>query len=114
MGLVTWSPLASGLLTGKYDAGIPEGSRLAQNEWLRKGLLSERNAERLRQFRDVAADLGCSRTQLALAWVAAQGGVSSVILGVTSLEQLRENLGALAVSITPEVALRLDTIFQPG
>lgn len=114
MGLVTWSPLASGLLTGKYDEGIPEGSRLAQNEWLRKGLLSERNAECLRQFRAVAADLGCSRTQLALAWVAAQSGVSSVILGVTSLEQLRENLGALSVSITPEVALRLDTIFQPG
>lgn len=111
LGIVVWSPLASGLLTGKYDAGLPKGSRLEQIEWLRKGLLVPENIARVKQMKPLADALGCTRTQLALAWCAGQPGVSSVILGATSLAQLHENLGALAVSIDPATRERLDLIF---
>ena len=114
MGLVVWSPLASGLLTGKYDAGMPKGSRLDQIEWLRKGLLVPDKIERVKRMKAVADALGCTRTQLALAWTAAQKGVSSVILGATSLAQLQENLGALDVKIDAATGARLDEIFPPS
>jgi len=114
MGLVLWSPLASGLLTGKYDDGVPDGSRLARIEFLRKRLIQDDLIGRVREMKAIADDLGCSRTQLALAWAAAQPGVSSVILGATSVAQLVENLGAKDVEITDEVATRLDVLFPPG
>ena len=99
MGMVVWSPLASGLLTGKYDEGVPEGSRLARMDWLREQARTEANLDRVRALKPLAEQLGCSRTQLALAWAAAQPGVSSVILGATSKEQLLENLGAAEVEL---------------
>jgi voltage-dependent potassium channel beta subunit len=111
MGLVVWSPLASGLLTGKYDDGVPEDSRLARIDWLRDDLLKDESLTKVRAMKAVADALGCSRTQLALAWAAAQPGVSSVILGATSTQQLEENLGALAVGIDAEAAAALDAIF---
>ena len=111
MGVVTWSPLASGLLTGKYDQGIPPDSRLAKIEWLQESLYREEYLERTRRFKILAEELGCSRAQLAIAWVAAQEGVSSVILGATRVEQLKENLGALEVEITPEIQEKLNEIF---
>ncbi len=111
MGVVTWSPLASGVLTGKYDRGIPPDSRLAQIEWLQEMVYKEEYLERTRRFKALADELVCTRAQLAIAWVAAQEGVSSVILGATRVEQLKENLGALEVEITPEVQEKLDEIF---
>lgn len=111
MGLVTWSPLASGLLTGKYDHGVPEGSRLAQVAWLDESLRTPANVERVRRLKEVADDAACSRGQLALAWLLAQQGVSSVILGATRMSQLEENLGALRVRMTPELARRIEAIF---
>jgi len=111
MGLVVWSPLASGLLTGKYDDAVPEDSRLARIDWLRKKLLEGDGRDKARAMKAVADEAGCTRTQLALAWAAAQPGISSVILGATSLDQLRENLGALDVEVTDEVRKALDTIF---
>ena len=111
MGLVVWSPLASGVLTGKYDGGVPEGSRLARIDWLREQILTRSTIERVQRMQEVAAGLGATRTQTALAWAAAQAGVSSVLLGATSLEQLQENLGALAVTIDADAAQRLDRIF---
>ena len=113
MGLVVWSPLASGVLTGKYDSDVPAGTRLARIDWLRKDLLTEERLARVRMFRKVADDLGVSRTQLALAWAAAQDGVSSVILGATSVEQLRENLSALSVKVDDAVRAKLDRVFPP-
>jgi voltage-dependent potassium channel beta subunit len=113
VGFVVWSPLASGLLTGKYDAGMPKGSRLDQIEWLRKGLLVPDKIERVKKMKAVADALGCTRTQLALAWTAAQADVSSVILGATSVAQLEENLGALDVKIDAEISAKLDAIFPP-
>lgn len=111
MGAVVWSPLGSGLLTGKYDDGLPEGSRLARIDWLREWVWSEEKLDRVRRFKTYADSLGCTRAQLAIAWAAAQPGVSSVILGATRLEQLQENLGALNVAIDDELARKLDALF---
>ncbi|QDK39193.1 aldo/keto reductase [Bdellovibrio sp. NC01] len=110
MGLVTWSPLASGMLTGKYDNGVSEG-RLAKMEWLKETLYTEKNIERVRSMKKIADELDCSRTQLALAWLAAQPGMTSVILGATNIEQLQENLGALKVQMNPEVDKELKRLF---
>ncbi len=114
MGMVTWSPLASGLLTGKYDEGVPKGTRLAAIEWLRKEVRTDEDLAKVRRFKAVADRAGGSRAQLAIAWVAAQPGVSSVILGATSVEQLRENLGALSATVDAAVARELETIFPAG
>jgi voltage-dependent potassium channel beta subunit len=114
MGLMAWSPLASGLLTGKYDDGLPENSRLARMDWLGERLLTPELLEKVKAFKVLADEAGCTRAQLALAWVAAQAGVSSVLMGATRLEQLEDNLGALTVELTPELSARLDAIFPPG
>ena len=111
MGSVVWSPLCMGLLTGKYDAGLPADSRFHREEWLRQDRYTEDNLDRVRRFKPHADRLGCTRTQLALAWTAAQPGVSSVILGVASLEQLTENLGAMGVSLGEGVGGALDELF---
>jgi voltage-dependent potassium channel beta subunit len=111
MGLVTWSPLASGLLTGKYDQGVSEG-RLAEMQGLKVSLYTEENVERVKAMKSLADNLQCSRSQLALAWLKAQPGISSVILGASRVEQLLENLGALKVTVTPEVDKELKKIFK--
>lgn len=111
MGLVTWSPLGSGLLTGKYDNGIKEG-RLAQMDWIKDSVYTPENIERVKQMKKIADQLQCSRSQLALAWLNAQPGMSSVILGATRTEQLQENLGALKVQITAEVDQELKRLFK--
>jgi voltage-dependent potassium channel beta subunit len=111
MGVVVWSPLASGLLTGKYDDGVPPGSRLARIDWLRDQLRTEDRLARVRAFGALAAEVGVSRTRLALAWCAAREGVSSVILGATSVEQLRENLSAQDVKVDDALRARLESLF---
>ncbi len=114
LGLTTWSPLASGLLTGKYQGGIPEDSRGAKVEFLREFLTDEDNLAKVDSFLAVAEDVGCSPTQLALAWTASNPNVSSVILGARRIDQLNENLGALEVmtSLTEERKARIDEIFS--
>jgi voltage-dependent potassium channel beta subunit len=99
IGLTTWSPLASGLLTGKYVDGVPDDSRanLKGFEWLRGALTDpERNAK-VRRLGAVADELGCTLPQLAIAWCAKNPHVSSVITGASRVEQVRDNLGALGV-----------------
>ena len=105
IGLTTWSPLASGQLTGKYLDGVPEGSRgsLAGYEWLAESLTDERRNAKVRELKQVADDLGCSLAQLAIAWCARNPQVSSVITGASRPAQVRENMAAL------EVIARLDT-----
>jgi aryl-alcohol dehydrogenase-like predicted oxidoreductase len=110
MGLVVWSPLASGVLTGKYDDGIPAGSRLERMEWLRKGL-TEENLRRSRALKGIADELGVSRATLAVAWLLGRPGVTSVILGATSEQQLDENLAALRLQLHPDTMARLDALF---
>ncbi len=111
MGLVVWSPLASGLLTGKYDDGVPAGSRLARIDWLREQTRTEEKLAKVRAMKAIAERLGVSRTQLALAWCAANPAVSSVILGATSVEQLKENLGALSVHLDAATKAELAALF---
>jgi voltage-dependent potassium channel beta subunit len=99
IGLTTWSPLASGLLTGKYIDGIPEGSRgtIPGFEWLRPAFEDPRNNQKVQALKAIATDLGCPLSQLAIAWCASNPNVSSVILGASSVEQLTENLHSLDV-----------------
>lgn len=117
LGLTTWSPLASGLLTGKYRQGIPAGSRGAMQNvsFLRDGLLDARKNAAVGELEAIAQRLDCSVAQLALAWVAHNPRVSSVILGASKLSQLQENLGALDVlpKLTPEVLAQMDAISAP-
>lgn len=111
VGLVVWSPLAMGLLTGKYDNGIPEGTRLAENENWAKRFLTEENLAAVRSLKDIAADLGLSRTQLALAWILRQKGVSSVITGATKAEQIEDSIGASGVQLPTEVLEKIEDLF---
>jgi aryl-alcohol dehydrogenase-like predicted oxidoreductase len=103
LGLTTWSPLASGVLTGKYSQGVvPPGSRLTVDNYarLKDSFLGEKRwqIEAADALAPIAAQLGCSLAQLALAWCLKNGRVSTVIMGATSVEQLRDNLGALQVA----------------
>ena len=99
LGLTTWSPLASGLLTGKYLDGVPAGSRasLPGYEWLREMLTDEAQNEKVRKLKVVADELGCSLAQLSLAWCAKNPNVSTVITGASRADQVKDNLGALDV-----------------
>lgn len=99
LGLTTWSPLASGLLTGKYLDGVPEDSRatLPGYEWLREMLTDPASNAKVRKLQSIAEELGCSLAQLSLAWCAKNPHVSSVITGASRPEQVTDNLGALDV-----------------
>jgi voltage-dependent potassium channel beta subunit len=120
IGTTTWSPLASGLLTGKYNDGIPEDSRLHLEslEWLRKrltGFGAERKLAAVKRFAAVAAGIGQPLPQVAIAWCLKNPQVSTVILGASKVEQLRENLGAAALAdkLTAGVMAELDQISRP-
>ena len=114
LGLTTWSPLASGLLTGKYARGVPDDSRgaLESMAFLREGLTHPAKNAAVKQLEPIAAELGGSVTQLALAWVAKNPRVSSVITGASKLSQLQANLGALVLvdKLMPEVLARIDAV----
>ncbi|RUO96228.1 voltage-dependent potassium channel, beta subunit [Jimgerdemannia flammicorona] len=122
MGLVTWSPLASGILTGKYNNGIPPDSRLALAEHpaitrLRAGLATEegrRKFEKVRAIMRIAQNIGCTPAQLALAWCLRGPSVSAVIMGASRPEQVAENLRSLAVApkLTNEIMLEIEAILQ--
>ena len=115
LGLTTWSPLASGLLTGKYLDGVPEGSRatLPGYEWLQKMLTNEKTNAKVRELKTVADDLGCTLAQLSIAWCAKNPNVSMVITGASRPEQVTENMKALDVlaDLDDEVMTRIDEIF---
>jgi voltage-dependent potassium channel beta subunit len=117
LGLTTWSPLASGLLTGKYRSGVPAGSRgaLEGMGFLVAGLTDPAKNAAVAQLEAIAAELGGSVAQLAIAWAANNPRVSSVITGASKLSQLQSNLGALALleKLTPELLARIDAISQP-
>ena len=112
LGLTTWSPLASGLLTGKYRHGVPDGSRGALDNmaFLRDGLTDATKNAAVARLEPIAADLGCTLAQLAIAWAAKHPRVSSVITGASTAEQLKSNLGAVDVleRLTPEAMARID------
>ena len=117
LGLTTWSPLASGLLTGKYKDGIPPDSRGAMQSmsFLAKNLTDAAKAKAVAGFEGIAAELGCTVAQLAIAWVAKNPRVSSVITGASKLTQLQSNLGAVDVigQLTPQVMAAIDEVSAP-
>ena len=117
LGLTTWSPLASGLLTGKYKAGIPEGSRgsLESMGFLRERLTDRAKNEAVAKLEGIAARLGGNVAQLAIAWCSRNPHVSTVILGASKLAQLQDNLKALELTprLTPEVVAEIESITQP-
>jgi voltage-dependent potassium channel beta subunit len=117
LGLTTWSPLASGLLTGKYKDGVPADSRGAMENmaFLRDGLTNAARNAAVAQLAPIAAELGGSTAQLAIAWAARNPRVSSVITGASKLEQLHANLGSLGVlaKLTPEVVAHIEAITSP-
>lgn len=117
LGLTTWSPLASGLLTGKYRAGVPADSRGALHNmgWLVKDLTDPARNAAVAQLEPIARELGGTLPQLAIAWVNRNPRVSTVILGASKLSQLHDNLGALnlAPKLTPDVLARIDRITKP-
>lgn len=114
-GTTIFSPLASGLLTGKYNEGIPEGSRasLEGYEWLQRGITPER-IEKVKQLKPIADEFDGSLAQLALAWCLANPNVSTVITGASRKEQVGENMKALDIvpKLTPDVLERIDTILD--
>jgi aryl-alcohol dehydrogenase-like predicted oxidoreductase len=117
LGLTTWSPLASGLLTGKYRQGVPAGSRgaLESMSFLASGLTDPAKNAAVARLEPIAAELGATIAQLAIAWVAKNPRVSTVITGASSLQQLQSNLGAVALlpKLTPEVMARVDAVTRP-
>ena len=114
IGTTIWSPLASGLLTGKYLDGVPEGSRatLKGFDSLRESMSDEQQRAVIRELKGVADELGATLAQLALAWCARNPDVSSVITGASRVEQVHENMKALEVlpQLTDDVMARIDDI----
>jgi voltage-dependent potassium channel beta subunit len=114
LGTTIWSPLASGLLTGKYLNGVPEGSRatLPGYEWLRNTLTDEASNKKVAEVKKIADDLDVSLAQFSLAWCTKNPNVSTVITGASSADQVRENMKALDVIplLTPEIMERVDLI----
>ncbi len=114
LGLTIWSPLASGLLTGKYLRGVPEGSRasLPGYEWLRDMLTDPESNDKVKALQQVSDELDCSLAQLSLAWCTKNRRVSTVITGASGLEQVRENMTALEVAdrLDDEMMARIDAI----
>jgi voltage-dependent potassium channel beta subunit len=112
-GMVTYSPLRSGLLSGKYNKGRPQGARLTLKKWdWLHGILNEADLEKARRLQDVASDLGVSLPQLAIGWLLRVPQVTSVITGATKVEHVLENVKALDVlpKLTAEVLERIEAI----
>ncbi|MBC8497177.1 MAG: aldo/keto reductase [Chloroflexi bacterium] len=119
LGTTIWSPLASGLLTGKYNKDMPEGTRasLEGYEWLRKRFEDEEailNIQKVGEMLPIAEELGCSMAQLALAWTLKNPNVSTTITGASKVEQVIDNMKAIDVvaKLTPEVMERIEAILD--
>lgn len=120
-GTTIWSPLASGLLTGKYNDGIPEDSRFATNKAFFESTVKELKSpegqakiDKVKKLTTIAEKLGGNTTQLALAWAAKNENVSTVILGATKVEQIHDNCKALKLlpKLTPELMQEIDGILD--
>jgi len=101
-----------GMLTGKYDEGVPADSRFGREEWAKERFLTEANAERVRRLRPIADELGITRAQLALAWALRTPAVSSVIIGATRPEQVDDNVGAAEVELRDDVVAAIEAVLR--
>jgi voltage-dependent potassium channel beta subunit len=116
LGTTIWSPLASGVLTGKYNSGVPNGSRasLPGYEWIKVNLITAQNLAKVRALEPLAKELGCTMAQLALAWARKNENVSTVITGATTPEQVEENMQSLdfVPALKPDVMDEIDKHLQ--
>jgi len=114
LGTTIWSPLASGLLTGKYNDGIPSDSRAALKgyEWLQENVITPQRIEIVKNLTPIAKDLGCSMAQLAIAWCLKNPNVSTVITGASRVAQVHDNMKALQFveKLTPDVMERIEKV----
>jgi len=113
MGIAPWSPLAGGILTGKYNNGRPAGSRGAESQWLDRMLVAD-NIERVQKFCSLAAEAGHAPEALALAWLLHQSGVNTVITGATRTEHIDKNLVAADLELDSDLLARISNIFSAG
>jgi len=111
IGITVFSPLAQGILTGKYNNGIPEGSRATWSEWL-KNELTEDNIEKVRKLTELAKEIGLTMSQLALAWILRRPEITSAIAGASRPEQLKENLKAGDITLTQDVLDEIESILM--
>ncbi|MGD1994628.1 MAG: aldo/keto reductase family protein [Anaerolineae bacterium] len=111
IGLTVYSPLAQGLLTGKYNDGIPQGSRADQGDWL-SGELTEENLVKVRQLTEIAQDLGITMAQLALAWILRRPEVSSVITGASRPGHVLDNVQAAEVELSDDVLEEIEGVLD--
>ena len=111
LGTTIWSPLASGILSGKYEHGIPQESRLAKEAWLIPNEFT-RLTEKTKHLKKIADELGCTLAQLAIAWCLKNPHVSTVITGATKIDQLQENLGAseFKSKLTDTIMRKINTL----
>ena len=116
LGTTIWSPLAAGLLTGKYNDGIPKGSRFALEgfDWLKDKWVADDRIKKVKKLTEFAAKLGVSTASLSIAWCINNPNVSTAILGATKKQQLLDNLKALEVVsiLTPEVMEKIESIMK--
>ncbi len=118
LGITTWSTLASGLLTGKYNDGVPEGSRLSLPgyEWLRKTILEDNGANiaKVRKLGELAAEAGIPLPNMAIAWALKNPDVSTVIMGASKVEQIEANIKSLSylAQLTPEIMQKIEEILD--
>jgi len=116
LGTTTWSPLLSGLLSGKYNKGIPAGTRasLEGYGWLKEQVITPENMAKVKALEPIAKELGCTMAQLALAWARRNENVSTVITGATRPEQVEENMKSLdyVSALTGDVMQRIEGILQ--
>ncbi|HIC88077.1 MAG TPA: aldo/keto reductase, partial [Anaerolineae bacterium] len=109
IGVTVFSPLAQGILTGKYNAGIPQESRATRYEWV-KNELTEENIAKVRQLAAIAQELDLTMPQLALAWILRRPEISSAIIGASKPSQVKDNVKASGVKLSPEVQDRIEAI----
>jgi aryl-alcohol dehydrogenase-like predicted oxidoreductase len=112
IGLVVWSPLAMGMLTGKYDEGVDEDTRFGREPWAKERYMTDENVARVRALKAISDELGISRAQLALAWVLRRSGVSSTIIGATRPSQVVDNAAAADVVLSDEDIRRIEAVLQ--
>ena len=115
VGGIAFSPLAQGMLTNKYLGGIPDGSRASQGKSLSPNLLTPENLEHIRSLNDIAAGRGQTLAQLAIAWVLRQPGITSALVGASSVKQLEDSAAAVTnLDFTDEELQRIDAVAVEG
>lgn len=112
IGLAVFSPLGQGMLTGKYDDGIPADSRFNREEWAKNRFVTDANIRKVKALKPIADELGITRGQLALAWCLRESGVSTVITGATRAEQVLENVKAAEIKLADDVITKIEGILN--